>query len=50
MRIKSINLMALITIPLSLYLMISGLVDWEIIALVWVMEFELNVSLRGGNK
>lgn len=47
MKINSINLMALIMIPLSLYLAISGIVDWKILAFVWAMELEITLKLRG---
>ncbi len=46
MRIKSINLLALLTIPLSIYLVVSGIVDWEIVCLIWLMELELNVKIK----
>ena len=46
MKITSINLMSLLTVPLSIYLIVSGRVSWEIVCFVWLMEFELDVKLR----
>jgi hypothetical protein len=40
----TINLIAPLLFILSLYLGFSGLVDWWVIALIWISKFELNVS------
>ena len=44
MIIKSINLMALATIPLSIWLGCTGRVSWELLVLIWLME--CNFDLR----
>lgn len=41
MIIKSINLFALLMIPLSLWLGFTNRIDWWIIIFVWLMEIHL---------
>jgi len=45
-KITSINLVALITIPFSIWLGFSGRVDWWLIGLIWLMGLELNLKLK----
>ena len=42
-RITSVNLMLPIQIMVSLALGFSGLVDWWVILLVWVVTFDFNL-------
>jgi len=47
MRITSMNLVVLVTVPLNIWLGCTGRVDWWVIALIWSLEFKLNLKLRG---
>lgn len=44
--INSINLFAIVTIPLSIWLVATGRVDWWVVVFVWLMEIELTLKLR----
>jgi hypothetical protein len=46
MRIKSINLATLVLVPFTIWLGYTGRVDWWSIALIWAMEFSVDVKLR----
>lgn len=44
MIIKSINLMALVTIPLSIWLGCTGCVGWDLLVLIWLMECSIDLN------
>ena len=46
MKTTSINLFAIITIPLSICLGILGLVSWYTIALIWLMQLRLDLKIK----
>ncbi len=46
MKIETINIFALVTIPLSILAIVYGIVDWPVVCLIWLMKFELNVKIR----
>ena len=41
-----INILAPITIAFTLFLGFTGRVDWWVIALVWAVALEINVTLK----
>lgn len=46
MKLKSINLWSIGMIGLSLFLGITGRLDWWVIAFVWLMEIEINLKFK----
>lgn len=50
MKLKSINLLAVITIPLSLWVGFSGQLSWWAILLIWLMSMSINLSLQRKTK
>ncbi len=46
MKITSINLLAIIAIPFTIWLGVSGRVDWFLLGLIWLMECSLDIKLK----
>jgi hypothetical protein len=47
MIIKSVNLLVFVSLPLSIWLGLSGQVSWPTLVLIWLMHCSLDLKFKG---
>ena len=46
MRLKSINLLVLVTVPFTLWLGFTSQVDWVVLGFIWLMSMGIHLPIK----